>query len=223
MCTVVVALTLPAESILLKAVASDSQEAVQQWVAALSTDDLDAAANQVQNYPFAYRKQIMKALSPERRSEVWRNHIRAYVDHHPDLDSAALDALQAAIDVASPAAFASGSDTIRARVDAVGVQLVAAIGREEASSVMYRLGPRDGEFSSVEPLSLRLANFVRRTLVVFARAADCDCNAEWGCDGMYVHCADDTGCTVDDSWPACGWLWNDPCNGNCKMGAREGL
>ena len=47
----------------------------------------------------------------------------------------------------------------------IGDQLVGVIGRDQAEFVLYRLGPRDGTFASLEPLSERAANWVRRAMV----------------------------------------------------------
>jgi hypothetical protein len=216
---VVVALTLPAESILIKALsAEDAQQAVTQWASGLPPETLEGAAAQIQSFPFAYRRAIMAALSPERRSQVWRHHIAMYIGDHPELDAAAVAALQAAIDVASPEAFASPTAETRAQVDAVGNQVVALIGRDAAEYVLYRLGPRDGTFASLEPTSERLANFVRGTFVLLARTRECDCNMDWGCAGYFVHCQDNTGCPPDNDWPMCGWLWNMVCDGLCYSG-----
>jgi len=221
MCLVAVALTLPAESILLQAVATpDSTQAISSWVAGLSYSDLNTAADTVQGYPFAYRKAIMAAVAPGKRSSVWRNHIQMYIDGHPQLDAAALAALEAAMDAASPDAFATPTDDSRARTETVGQQLMMLIGKDDTDYLLYRLGPRDGTFASLEPISQRLANWVRRSLVALARADDCDCSVDFGCDGYSTYCASGTGCTPDNSWPMCGWFWNDPCDGSCKSGIK---
>ena len=72
-CMVVAALTLPAESILLKALETPTVDgAAQAWVTSLPPDVLTGAAGSIQSFPFAYRRQIMTALSPWLRSRVWR-------------------------------------------------------------------------------------------------------------------------------------------------------
>ena len=220
-CALVLAFTIPAETILLKAVSTtDTRQAVDLWASGLSADTLDSAAGAIQAYPFLYRRAIMKALSPAKRSQVWRSHIQGYIDSHPGLDGAAVSALRDAIDVASPEAFASRSDTISARVSAVGAQVTAALGKDEADYVLYRLGPRDGTFASLEPIGMKLANWVRKTYVAIARQEDCDCNLGWGCESFGTYCSDTTSCNVDDSWPACGLFWTSNCDGLCKAGIR---
>ena len=221
MCLAVMALTLPVESILLQAVATpDYTQAVSSWVAGLSDSDLNAAADVIQAYPFAYRKSIMAAVAPGKRSAVWRNHIQMYIDGHPQLSADAVAALEAAIDVASPDAFANPTVDSRARAEAVGQKLMMLIGKDDTDYLLYRLGPRDGTFASIEPISQKLANWVRQSFVALARADDCECNQDFGCDGYGTFCAGGTGCAVDNTWPMCGWFWNDPCDGACKTGIK---
>lgn len=220
MCAVVVAITLPAESILLQAVTTDSGQAVTEWVASLSDASVNAAADQVQDYPLAYRKAIMGRLSAKRRSQVWQHHIEMYIDHNPQLDQTTVTALQAALDAASEDAFENPTTATRARVAAAGQQLLTLIGREDTEFLLFRLGPRDGTFASLEPISQKLANYVRHAFVVLARVDDCECNVDFGCGGYANHCEGGTGCTPDTSWPMCGWFWNDPCDGECRAGIK---
>jgi hypothetical protein len=215
------AVTVPAESILLQALSTtDSTQAVNLWAGSLSNTSLDAAVDSVQDYPFAYRKAIMGRLSAGRRSDVWRRHIQMYIDHNPQLDPTTVSALEAAKDAASPDAFDSPTTATRARVAAAAEQLTTLIGREDTEYLLFRLGPRDGTFASLEPISQRLANYVRQAFVALARADDCECNVDFGCGGYTVHCEGGTGCTPDTSWPMCGWLWNDPCDGSCRAGIK---
>jgi hypothetical protein len=222
-CVVVAALTLPAESILLKALETPTVDgAAQAWVASLPPDALTGAAASIQSLPFAYRRQIMTALSPWLRSRVWRRHIATYVENHPELDSNAVALLQAASDLASPDNLANPTDTSRAQIDIVGNQIKALLGKDTAEFLLYRLGPADGTFVSALPISQRLANAVRSTFVALARADDCECNMDWGCTGLMSYCAQGSGCMVHSAWPACGWFWQDPCNGACKVGGLGG-
>jgi hypothetical protein len=220
---VVAALTLPAESILLKALETPTVEgAAKDWVASLSPDSVAGAADSIQSFPFAYRREIMTALAPGLRSKVWRSHIQAYVASHPELDSNTLALLQAASDLASPDTFAHPTDDSRAQIDIVGNQIKALLGKDTAEYLLYRLGPSDGTFASALPVSQRLANAVRSVFVAVARANDCECNLDWGCTGFMSYCAQGSGCMIRTDWPACGWLWEDPCNGSCKAGGLGG-
>lgn len=220
----VVALALPAEAVLLQALSNpDPRLAIRSWVSSLDTNILAAVADYVQDYPFAYRKEILRALPADRRAHIWRGHLRRYLDAHPGLDSSAVVAIETAMVLASPSMFEQPTAEDRARVVAVAEQLVALLGREEAENLMYRLGPRDGRFASREPFSMRMSNWVRGMAIAMAEeASDCDCNVDFGCDGFGVTCASGTGCEVDTSWPACGWFWLEDCNGKCKTSMASG-
>jgi len=222
-CLVVAALTLPAESILLKALETPTLEgAAKNWVASLPSDAVEQASGSIKSFPFAYRREIMTALPPGLRSKVWRAHIAEYVQNHPELDSNALALLQAISDLASPDNLAHPTDDSRAQIDIVANQIKASLGKNTAEYLLYRLGPSDGTFASALPVSQRLANTVRGMFVALARANDCECNLDWGCTGMMSYCADGSGCIIKGPWPACGWLWDDPCNGACKAGGLGG-
>jgi hypothetical protein len=210
-------LALPAEVILLQAlVTPQPEQAIQEWVGGLSAEDLSKASSQIQAYPVEYRREIMRRLSPADRSSVWRAHVAAYASTRPNLDAATLDLLKAASAALSPEIFADPTEARRASLTAVAEQLVAVIGREETVDLLARLGPRDGTFTSAEPMSMLLANKVRGLFMVNAANWDCQCSMEFGCLDYSVLCMQEIECTIDDYWPACGWGWFDPCDGLCS-------
>jgi len=220
-CVVAMLLTLPIETILLRAISTpDSKQAVREWVAGLSADELDQAASQIESYPFGYRREIVRALSGGKRVAVWQRHIRTYRNSHPGLDVASVELLDAAVALLTPEFFSAPTSAERAQAKAIGDQLTALIGRGEAEYVLYRLGPRDGTFASLEPLSERAANWVRRLVTALADAEDCDCSSDWGCGGG-AQCRTGTRCTPDESWPAGGGLWNETCDGICAAGGSS--
>src|SRR5215831_16144190 len=93
----VLILTVPAESVLVRALAAPDQEtAAQQWTTSLNQDDLIAVASRVEAYPFVYRRAIMAALSPTVRSWIWRGHLLGYLRMHPELDASAVELIQQA-------------------------------------------------------------------------------------------------------------------------------
>jgi hypothetical protein len=215
----VVALTLPAESLLLRALAtSTTQEAVQTWAFTLDAKQLSSAADTIQMYPFVYRQAIMRALTPDRRAAVWQHHIKTYMAAHPELDGSTVAVLNAAMTVLTPDVLSKPTPAARASMHAIADQLVGLIGRDQASYVLHDLGPREIRFSSAEPWNMRLANYLRDNFVALARAGSCDCATSYGCYSYSGICSTAEYCTVDDSWPACGWGWLDPCNGTCISG-----
>lgn len=217
-----IALTLPVEVVLLEALATpDAEVAVYEWVADLSTEELDLVADQVSFYPALYRKEVMRALKPERRSQVWRDHIKTYVAERPWLSADVIPVLEAAIALATPQALSNPSEADRAQIRLVAEQVEDLLGREEAEYLLYRLGPRDEyQLASVEPLRMRLANFVRGMMVAEAQTSPCSCAIMWGCDGYSTHCSSLLECVPDEEWPMCGWLWQETCDGRCAPGAE---
>lgn len=219
-CAVIAALTLPAELILLKAVTTDAATASAQWVDNLQESSLLAAASEIQNYPMQYRKDIMKRLTPEQRSDVWADHIASYRDARPELSSEQVDALNAAIEAAK-ATFANPGDATRAATRVVAERVQELFGADVAEYLMYRLGNKTTlMLVSALPWHQKLTDSIRERFVVQAGAAgDCWCNADFGCDlGALTWCDGSVSCTVDNSWPACGWFWDEPCNGSCRIG-----
>lgn len=217
------ALALPVEIVLLQALSTtDSKTAVRSWVTNLDSETLAAVSEDISSYPLLYRREIMRALNADKRSQVWRRHIQRYIDAHPGLDSSARVVLEAAVAFAAPAVFDRPSDADRQQMQILAEQTVTLLGREEAEYVFYRLGPRDGKFASAEPLSMRWSNWVRGLVVAMAdSAADCNCNVDFGCDGT-AECRNGATCTVDDDWPACGWFWFQTCNGLCTIPVPQG-
>jgi len=215
----VLILTVPAESILLRALAApDQATAAQQWTANLAPDDLIAAGSRVQAYPFVYRRAIMAALSPQVRSWIWRGHLLRYVQLHPELDASAVALIQQAAKLATPEVL-SGVQGGSAEIRDVAAQMQVALGRDVVDSLLYRLGPKDTQVGSAAlPVRERLANFARQQFLVLAGGnGDCSCSTSWGCDDG--RCGDGAGCTVVDTWPMCGLLWLDECDGACKTGS----
>jgi hypothetical protein len=218
-CALLALFTLPGEMILLRALAvPDSQTAVQQWASALPVGSLETAAGDIEQYSFMYRKAIMKALTPDQRARAWRGHITRYELAHLQLDADALALLEAAKALITPAAVSAPTDDIRAAVLSLADQITAKLGRSAAEELLYALGPRDGTFSTIEPYTLRITNYVRDTFVAFASDPDCNCNMFWGCYDYGLHCTDQLRCNIDDSWPMCGFLWDQVCNGMCASG-----
>jgi hypothetical protein len=218
---VVVALTIPTETILLQALATSSpQQAARTWISGLSAAQLDAIADQVQQYPFVYRKEIMRAVSPDKRASTWKNHIKRYIDTHPELDGGAVALLNAAVDLAESGTFSgSVSEATKSQVAALGAEIKNTLGADVADYLLYRLGPKDGLFASAEPFSQRLANMVRSAFIALAEEqADCDCNIGFGGCGSGSYCKENTGCRLDEEWPMCGWFWNEVCDGRCAAG-----
>lgn len=216
----VILFTVPAESILLRALAASSTtQAAQQWASSLSSADLTTASAQVEAYPFTYRKAIMTALPAAQRAAVWQRHVQSYIDAHGELSDEAVTLLRSTIALITPDAVSGGTSANR-DVSTAAAQIQALLGRDAADYLLYRLGPKDAQTVSALPIREQLANFVRQQFSAIASIDDCDCATSWGCDGANS-CDGNATCDPDNSWPMCGWLWNDPCNGLCKGGISK--
>lgn len=213
----VLALTLPAETILLQAIQSPTDSAAaERWVAGLDATSVQRAADDIQSYPFVYRKEIMRALPPAKRSAVWRDHIATYIRQHPELDAAAVTTMNAAIAAVTPNALSDKvTSAERNAVRAVGEQLQGMLGEDTAKYLLYYLGPRDMTFASAEPLTLKVASYLRNHFVTFAQSDNCDCQAWFGCDGN-LWCEENIYCNADTAWPMCGFAWNWQCDAICR-------
>ena len=212
-----VALTLPAEVVLLKALqAPNDKVAADQWVADLSGTSLETAAKSIQSYSLPYRRAIMGELSPSKRAAVWRDHISQYLADHQGLDAAAVDALKSAQAALTPTVLGEKAKAAeRAALEEAGKQIEAVLGAEEADYIARDLGARGATLASAEPFLDRLASVVRNQFILLARADNCDCAGDREC-GYYVsYCSGSMGCDVDSDWPMCGYWWNSPCNGLC--------
>lgn len=209
-------LTLPTETILLKALTTpNTKQAAQQWVQGLTPSQLSSAASSIQTYPFVYRRAIMAALSPAMQSWVWQSYLESYLAANPNLDANTVSELQAAIALLTPDALSQpATDAERTQIHAIAAEVTSSLGSETALELLYYLGPADGTSASAEPVTQKLADLVRRSFTLHANGSDCDCNQGWGCGGA-GSCSGSTGCSVITSWPACGWLWEDPCDGSC--------
>lgn len=216
-CLVVVGLTLPAETILLRALSTSTTQDAADWAQSLAEDQVPPAAAQIQSLPFAYRRALMARMAPQARAAVWQNHIKAYVARHSNLDAASLALLDNAASLVTGDALSYPTSELRVQMSIVAEQTKVLLGADEADYLFYRLGPKDVTLASALPIGHQLTNFVRSVFVVQARVEDCDCHLGFGCDAP-GHCDDGPTCNKYDTWPACGWFWNQECNGLCLLG-----
>ena len=211
-------LALPAETMLLRAVQTPTQEAaIQDWGVSLDSKTLVVAGDQIQNYPFKYRQSIMRASTPERRAAIWRRHLQVYIQAHPELDVAAVNAINTASALATPEYLSDPTADARARVHAVADQIVSLLGRDQAEYLLFDLGPKDGTFASSEPLAMKIENKLRDMFTLKAFNQQCDCAQSFGCSYWREACVSWSQCSMGNGWPQCGWLWEDPCDGGCVV------
>lgn len=214
---IIVALTVPAEVVLLRAL-QDEGTAAREWAATRSDDEIAGAGAKIQAYPFAYRQQIMARLPAEARAAIWRGHVDQYLRQHPEFDTDTADAIGAARGLITPALLSAPADDERDAAAAAIERVERLIGPDDARVLFYYLGPREATFASAAPVIDRLATLVRNRVVLLARESDCGCASSWGCGGYSQIClTDGVDCRMVVTWPMCGWLWSDPCDGMCGL------
>ena len=223
-CAVAMALALPAESILLQAIATPSTEdrPCATWAQSLSPDDLLRRRRRDSVVPGAVPKgDHARLVATTARRDLAQSHPEL-IDTNPHLSSDAMPVLEAAIRLITPTLF-------------IQVRRQTAQGRRaHRRSDFGHSRPRRGGVSFLPPRTARRADRQHRAaghaadelrprmlIVVLANAEDCDCSSEWGCDGYGGTCRTSVRCNVDSEWPSCGWLWNEDCNGLCHVGACE--
>ena len=215
----VLLLTVPAELVLLRAIAEpDQNAAVRTWATSQTEAELQSAAANIQSYPVLYRREIMRALSPVDRVRVWRSHLLNYLQAKPSLDTNAGALIATLAGMLTPDMFVQATDEQRASVKSIAEQIQAVIGPTEARFLMERLGPDDGTFASFEPMAMVLSNKVRGLFVAFGQGSECDCAPDFGCYGFGNSCSQGMTCSAYYGWPACGFLGLQECAGLCVAG-----
>jgi hypothetical protein len=213
-----VVLTLPIETILLRAGTVSTDQAASSWATALTADQAASYSSVVQSLPFEYRRALMTVLPPSARARVWNAHIKRYIAAHPELDSQTISLLNAAAALATPDTFSQPTADTSEQVSAIASQIVMLLGAGEADYLFYRLGPKDATLTGALPIGEKLADFIRSQFVVQASREDCDCHVDFGCDAP-SHCQGNVDCNKSDgTWPECGWFWSQQCDGLCYAG-----
>ena len=215
----VVAITIPAEVLLLRALAvPDQKEAIREWAMSLGPDRLSVEAARLQAYPVLYRRELLRAASPELRSKTIQAHFDHYLASRPGLDINAVALVTTLRSMATPQMFDRPSELEKGEARGVARQLATIIGDDEAVYLMERFGPADGTFASFEPTALYITNRMRGLFVPLAQGFECDCELDRGCYAAGTTCSHQSGCSPYFGWPACGYLLLEPCTGGCVVG-----
>lgn len=224
-CAAAAMLALPAEAALLAMIHAPSEhEAAREWAESLNDDDLQDAAQRIQEYPYFYRRAIMTALEPDDRAATWRRYLSTYAATHP-LDPASRLVINRAIGAMTPEVFDDGAPADQlAELSAVFEIGVGLFGRRTAIDLFIRLGSDEGSMESMSalPMRERLNATLRGWLNANADTQDCDCTTAFGssCDAAGLTgaevCAAASGCEPDVNWPMSGVAWAFPANGVCS-------
>lgn len=219
----VVALTIPTEMVLLQAITQDSRTAAAAWANSLTTDALLIASGRIEQFPIQYRKAMLRRLGPARGAAIWQRHITNYRDAHPELSIEQVETLNAVLALISAETFAFPTTEERAASKELADRVDGLFGEDVKRYLMYDLGPRNVTFlAQATPIRQRLQDFVRAHFVVNAGDGErCDCVFDFECDARsgdsICSAAATSGCSLDPTWPACGFLWLETCDGRCTV------
>ena len=155
----------------------------------------------------AERTAVLRALSPQMRSSVWRAHMVFFINDHPELTAEQQAAIAAISDALVPVLFdsthAADLDTLAARIDldkatdsakrVLPAQVIAAI--------VYSVGP---------PKEDTPATHLKAHVEL---VGDCTCAGFDGGDPCYEQCYHDRICQFLQD--GCGAFGLDPCSATC--------
>jgi hypothetical protein len=219
----VVALTIPAEVVLLQAITMDGRAAAADWATSLQEAEVGSYSAQLDRLPVQYRKALLRRLGPKKSAAIWQAHLTGYRDRHPELSVDQTDALNAIINLISVDTFTFPTSAERTAAQVLGARISELFGAEATRYLLHDLGARQVPFANqATPIAQRLQDFVREHFVVNAGDAHrCECIDAWECDATTegnVICekAAISGCVLDSDWPACGFIWLETCDGRCK-------
>jgi len=223
-CLILGLIVLPVEALILPvAMTPDPVEAAREFTAAMTPEEVSAAAAVIDAYPAAYRRAIMQELPVDARADVWRGRFQAYLSSHPDLTPSQASVVRDAMALVSPELFSTSVDaSVRDRVGVVFRRAVTELGPRAANELFVTLGPTVLSRPNALPLAQRLADRVRSWRTASAQdTPDCTCNMTMDvCDLVpdpWLVCSEMYDCNIDTSWPMCGPFWSWACTGWCKM------
>ena len=222
--SLVVALTIPTEMVLLQAITQDDRTAAATWANGLTSEALLFESGRIEQFPIQYRKAMLRRLGPARGAELWTRHITRYRDAHPELSVEQMEVLNAVLGLISAETFEFPTTEERAASKALAERVAELFGEDVKRYLMHDLGPRYVTFiAQATPLRQRLQDFVREHFVVNAGdGGRCDCIDYYECDAAgsgdsICSPAATSGCSLDPLWPACGFLWLETCDGRCTL------
>lgn len=220
----VVALTIPTEMVLLQAITQDNRTAAAIWVDGLTSEELVFESGRLEQFPIQYRKAILRRLGPAKGAAIWQRHITGYRDGHAELSTGQVEALNAVLGLISAETFEFPTTEERAASKTLADRVTELFGEDVTRYLMHDLGPRHVTFTAqATPIRQRLQDFVREHFVVNAGdGARCDCIDYYECDAAgsgdsICSAAATSGCSLDPTWPACGFLWLETCDGRCTL------
>lgn len=203
----------------------NSSTRADAWARTLSTREKDYAARNVEEYPFAYRKALIRYSTPDERSRIFRSHLARYQANHPELGAEQRSLIERVSSVLSPDQFdrrSQGSTDALRSLEFDSARLFTPVALAE---IFYRLGPEVKESAFA-----RLSDWISKRVVVHADGEPlrwCECNVgssyPWQCGG----CSRRASCRPYAAdwyeeygfwvWEGCGFSMQYDCDGLCGL------
>lgn len=194
------------------ALASDQRgphERAQEWVVAHAADlptDLDELAA----FPDPYRVAIISALTPVRKSRLWRTQLE-HILRNEQLSWEQREFVLEAIDVVTPDNFALGAHPPDL------CERIARLFPNRRQQQLFRatgLGSGVRRALALRPAWLSLVEQVRSATAVEAQLWNCNCRNDGWCECAFGYdCTNPEGCRECEG--CCGCFFGSTCNQLC--------
>jgi hypothetical protein len=186
-----------------------------EWAAAHQAN-LPATKTEIAAFPVAYQREIFSRLTPEQKSDVWRDHLQTQLSNGT-LSDAQRSLLQKISGMVSARLYEGSAPRPRpADLDAVLPEIEKVFPVE--SQRMGTFSALGSEHGAITAASWKAV--ARHRLRVYASVLalqDCNCSTSWGCSGSGQLC-----CCVgpgllrcNETVGGCGPLWAYDCDGRC--------
>lgn len=200
------------------------QGRAEVWAKSLSVTSRSWAIAHIEEYPFAYRRELMRPLPRSARAEVFVQHIGRYVAAHPELNPeqrTLADELQRFF-------AAEAKDDLKLRpqnlliADRLKKESIRLFGEDTTKDLLARIGGR-----GAEPWTQRASAWLTRNIVVAAREDEADswCECHIGFSSCWGSCSQRR-CKAWDAgfywegwvltWQGCGMGFIERCDGMCN-------
>jgi hypothetical protein len=178
------------------------------WAAG-HTDVLPQTLGELAAYPAPYRREILKALPPERQSQLWRTQLRQFAADRPNLTAEQRSFVQYAIDVTGPESFQPGANPPE-----LCERIAQLFPKVEDRHAFTKLASATTPTFAWRPAFVSLTERVRAKVVTNADERECGCRGSGFCECPLLDVCESEECTqVED----CGCIFVAMCTKVCNF------
>ena len=178
--------------------------------------NLPTTKTEIAAFPVAYQREIFSRLTPEQKSEIWRDHLQTQLSDGT-LSDVQRSVLQKVHGMVSARLYERSSSSPRpAELDPVLPELEEVFPVEsDRIDTFSALGPQHGTITAASWKAV-----ARHRLRMYASVLaipDCTCSTSFGCGGTQLCCcvAPGLGGRCNETVGGCGPLWAYDCDGRC--------